>query len=281
MDQSEVRPNSLGEKRPLEEGVKSDLCNKKVRVCGEVRQRVNVKKVAEIVLVLATIGKLRAGRNPTPVFVLQSCQFLRNYYIQNKRWKNMRCSHYTLLLHMLLELFHQIKQITHPIHLQDCIIIQQFFMLPQFQIRELYHINCPLAVILEGILPSLRSGRPHLRSDEIFNYHRAPITHKEISKFVEKILQAQITEQQKWTPPSRDYMNKPLTCQTCKTTITKVDTTLVCDACEKGYHLKCLHYIPKSFSSDKWQDWHCVKCLSITNGKRKALPPKYGPVITS
>ncbi|CAI9303539.1 unnamed protein product [Lactuca saligna] len=197
------------------------------------------------------------------------------------RWKNMRCSHYTLLLHMLLELFHQIKQITHPIHLQDCIIIQQFFMLPQFQIRELYHINCPLAVILEGILPSLRSGRPHLRSDEIFNYHRAPITHKEISKFVEKILQAQITEQQKWTPPSRDYMNKPLTCQTCKTTITKVDTTLVCDACEKGYHLKCLHYIPKSFSSDKWQDWHCVKCLSITNGKRKALPPKYGPVITS
>ncbi|KAL4580036.1 hypothetical protein LXL04_016210 [Taraxacum kok-saghyz] len=101
---------------------------------------------------------------------------------------------------------------------------------------------------------------------------------KEITKIIEKLLEPRTrTDHQKWTPPSRDYMNNPLTCQTCKIIVKEVTTTLVCDACEKGYHLKCVNYIPKSISRNKWQEWHCVKCLSITNGK--PLPPKYGHVM--
>lgn len=105
----------------------------------------------------------------------------------------------------------------------------------------------------------------------------APIprnTHAEISKIVQKLLLPRVSERPVWTPPSRDYMNKALTCQTCKSTINDVDSVLVCDACEKGYHLKCLHInnpkgIPRA-------EWHCVKCLQLSNGK--GLPPKYGRV---
>lgn len=102
---------------------------------------------------------------------------------------------------------------------------------------------------------------------------QAPNTHNDIGKIVQKLLQPQLPEKQTWTPPSRDYMNKALTCQVCKIAINEVDTALVCDACEKGYHLRCLAYlkgIPKG-------EWHCGKCLSLSNGK--PLPPKYGRVM--
>ncbi|XP_016471026.1 uncharacterized protein LOC107793234 isoform X2 [Nicotiana tabacum] len=99
--------------------------------------------------------------------------------------------------------------------------------------------------------------------------------HAEIGKIVQKFLQPRLSERPAWTPPSRDYMNEALTCQMCKSTINEVDNVLVCDACEKGYHLKCLQTtnqkgVPRG-------EWHCGRCLSMTNGK--PLPPKYGRVM--
>ncbi|KAG6487685.1 hypothetical protein ZIOFF_056279 [Zingiber officinale] len=52
------------------------------------------------------------------------------------------------------------------------------------------------------------------------------------------------------------------------------ESLLVCDAFEKGNHLKCLQSygnkdIPKA-------EWHCPSCLASSNGK--TLPPKYGRV---
>ncbi|CAN4096914.1 unnamed protein product [Withania somnifera] len=100
-------------------------------------------------------------------------------------------------------------------------------------------------------------------------------THAEIGKIVQKFIQPRLSEQPGWSPPSRDYMSKALTCQMCKSTINEVDNVLVCDACEKGYHLKCLQTtnqkgVPRG-------EWHCGRCLSMTNGK--PLPPKYGRVM--
>ena len=70
MDRSEVRSEGLGEKRPLENGLDRDLGNKKARLGGEdVVLAGKVKMVAEIVLVLATMGKMRGGRKPTAVEV--------------------------------------------------------------------------------------------------------------------------------------------------------------------------------------------------------------------
>ncbi|XP_073312921.1 uncharacterized protein [Primulina huaijiensis] len=100
-------------------------------------------------------------------------------------------------------------------------------------------------------------------------------THAEISKIVQRLLQLRGSERPTWIPPSRDYMNKALTCQVCMSTVTEIDSVLICDGCEKGYHLKCLQTtnqkgVPRG-------EWHCGKCLSLSNGK--ALPPKYGRVM--
>ncbi|KAF6144968.1 hypothetical protein GIB67_013319 [Kingdonia uniflora] len=102
------------------------------------------------------------------------------------------------------------------------------------------------------------------------------ITHSEISKHIQKFLHPTL-QQPNWIPPSKDYMNKCITCQKCKDIINDVETLLVCDACEKGLHLKCLpsqnqNFIPKF-------DWHCPSCMASSNGK--PFPPKYGRVTRS
>lgn len=99
--------------------------------------------------------------------------------------------------------------------------------------------------------------------------------HAEIGKIVQKLLQPRVSDRPTWIPPSRDYMSKALTCQICMSTVTEIDSILICDACEKGYHLKCLQTtnqkgVPRG-------EWHCGKCLSLSNGK--PLPPKYGRVM--
>ncbi|XP_056163930.1 uncharacterized protein LOC115666572 [Syzygium oleosum] len=100
-------------------------------------------------------------------------------------------------------------------------------------------------------------------------------SHYEIAKIIQKLLTPKLPEHPTWTPPSREYMNKALICQLCQATVTDVESVLLCDACEKGYHLKCLQSqnqkgIPKA-------EWHCQKCLALSHGK--ALPPKYGRVM--
>ncbi|KAI4307943.1 hypothetical protein L6164_031067 [Bauhinia variegata] len=99
--------------------------------------------------------------------------------------------------------------------------------------------------------------------------------HTEIAKIVQKFLQPKLPEHPTWTPPSRDYMSKATTCQMCELTVNEVDTVLLCDACEKAFHLKCL----QSLRGIPRGEWHCMRCLTLSNGK--PLPPKYGRVMRS
>ncbi|KAK1418016.1 hypothetical protein QVD17_27152 [Tagetes erecta] len=117
----------------------------------------------------------------------------------------------------------------------------------------------------------------HVQRHMNFAQPPAANTHNEVAKLVQKILEPHTPIRQTWNPPSRDYMNKVLTCQTCKNMINEVDTVLVCDACEKGYHLRCLQCNPKSIFGDECREWHCAKCMAISNGK--PLPLKYGRVM--
>ncbi|CAN8321431.1 unnamed protein product [Cochlearia groenlandica] len=101
--------------------------------------------------------------------------------------------------------------------------------------------------------------------------------HAEIAKIVHKVLQPPAKQNLLWNPPSREYMNKATPCHMCRGAINEVDTLLICDACEKGYHLKCLQTnnmkgVPKS-------EWHCPRCVQLYNGK--SFPPKYGRVMRS
>ncbi|CAL9751510.1 unnamed protein product [Musa acuminata subsp. burmannicoides] len=98
--------------------------------------------------------------------------------------------------------------------------------------------------------------------------------HNDIAKSVLTILQAKVSDHPIWTPPSTEHMNATINCQLCKNIIIDIDCLLICDACEKGNHLKCLQSygnkgIPKA-------EWHCPRCLASSNGK--PLPPKYGRV---
>ncbi|XP_040989072.1 uncharacterized protein LOC121236708 [Juglans microcarpa x Juglans regia] len=66
-------------------------------------------------------------------------------------------------------------------------------------------------------------------------------SHNEIAKLIHKLLQPQHPEHPKWIPQSMDYMNKALTCQMCQLNINEVyNHVLLCDACEKRNHFKCL-----------------------------------------
>lgn len=141
-----------------------------------------------------------------------------------------------------------------------------------------------------GVVPQVSSSKPFIsqtipvnpqsvhQNFQSMNLAQAPLlkhTHSDISKIVQKFLHPQTSERPDWTPPSRDYMNKPLTCQVCKFVMNDVDSVLICDACEKGFHLKCLQInnpkgVPRA-------EWHCGKCLQLSNGK--PLPPKYGRVM--
>ncbi|GAV85863.1 BAH domain-containing protein [Cephalotus follicularis] len=98
----------------------------------------------------------------------------------------------------------------------------------------------------------------------------------EISKIVQRVLKPRLPEHPTWNPPSREYMNKALTCQSCRTTINDVESVLLCDACEKGFHLKC---IPNLKGIPRGAEWHCIRCMSLSHGK--PLPPKYGRVMRS
>ncbi|GAB2230483.1 hypothetical protein Droror1_Dr00014751 [Drosera rotundifolia] len=98
--------------------------------------------------------------------------------------------------------------------------------------------------------------------------------HADISKVVQKLLHPNLPEQRSWTIPSRDYMNRAVACQLCKNAMNEVDGVLVCDACEKAYHIRCLQSLNKKVVPRG--EWHCHRCLSISNGK--PIPPKYGRV---
>ncbi|KAG7015540.1 PHD finger protein [Cucurbita argyrosperma subsp. argyrosperma] len=119
--------------------------------------------------------------------------------------------------------------------------------------------------------------QPHLQSINFVQGPSVSNSHNEIVKIIQKLLQPQLPDHPTWNPPSRDYMNKAVTCQTCQVTINEIDSVLICDACEKGFHLKCVQSpnqraIPRG-------EWHCPRCLTISNGK--PLPPKYGRVMRS
>lgn len=98
--------------------------------------------------------------------------------------------------------------------------------------------------------------------------------HADIARNVQKILQSRPPDFRQWEPPSKAYMSAPVSCQICKINVIDIDSILVCDACEKAVHLKCIQSynqrgIPKG-------DWHCPKCLIASNGR--PFPPKYGRV---
>ncbi|CAN6207858.1 unnamed protein product [Urochloa humidicola] len=96
--------------------------------------------------------------------------------------------------------------------------------------------------------------------------------HKAIAKNVERILHQ--PNHSSWGVPSTEYMNARLDCHICKVPITNMESLLVCDACERGTHIKCLQFYGNRGLSKP--EWYCPACVLHSNGK--PLPPRYGKV---
>jgi hypothetical protein len=101
----------------------------------------------------------------------------------------------------------------------------------------------------------------------IFSNHRA------IAKNDVQILR-QPANHPSWSVPSTEYMNKRLDCQICKVPIISMQSLLVCDAYERGAHVKCLQYYGNQCLQKP--EWYCPTC--VLHSKGKPLPPRYGKV---
>ncbi|CAN6477596.1 unnamed protein product [Victoria cruziana] len=133
-------------------------------------------------------------------------------------------------------------------------------------------------------LPDVKDSRVHQASGGPYSVHQTVqhaslmsttrASHNDIVRDVQKFLRPGSHIHPEWSPPSVEYMDAPLTCQICKVTITDIGSLVVCDACEKGVHVRCLHaYNQKSIPQG---EWNCPKCLIANQGK--PLPLKYGRI---
>lgn len=121
-----------------------------------------------------------------------------------------------------------------------------------------------------GALPNMHhpvQGMPFVHTPAV-NHHL------EVSRLVQKLLTPKLPPRSAWTPPSRDYMNRALPCQFCKLIISEVENMVICDACEKAFHLGCLQ--SHNAKSIPRGEWHCPRCVTMSHGK--PFPPKYGRV---
>ncbi|MFS7929042.1 putative chromatin regulator PHD family [Helianthus anomalus] len=335
MDETSTTP-FVGSKRAFEDEIGTDFVHKKVKLAGDL------KKVAEIVLVLAAMGRMRGGRGPTAAEaemmveargrLVEVCEefapkdvFCRDVFgtvVEDLGFggvREVKVGVLSVSIKQKLELAKQKmeKSEAFPLHSATYIphavqtvpsgeadhapvssrsfqnISSVVHASPNSDSRTLpYQLpTSEVRPVGPNVLTGSHLGRCSIASpiDHMtnVNHHKqhqtnfvqppAANTHNEVAKIVQKVLQSHMPDHHTWNPPSRDYMNKPLTCQTCKSMINEVDTLLICDACEKGYHLRCLQCNPKSIFVDECREWHCAKCLAISNGK--PLPLKYGRVM--
>ncbi|XP_021854278.2 uncharacterized protein [Spinacia oleracea] len=129
-------------------------------------------------------------------------------------------------------------------------------------------------LVTSHTVPGMRPTMHHPIQGMPFVHAPAVNHHLEVSRIVQKFLTPKVPPRPVWTPPSRDYMNRATSCQFCKLVINEVENMVVCDACEKGFHLGCLQ--SHNAKSIPRVEWHCPRCISMSNGK--PFPPKYGRV---
>uniref|UniRef100_A0A0D9WPQ3 PHD-type domain-containing protein n=1 Tax=Leersia perrieri TaxID=77586 RepID=A0A0D9WPQ3_9ORYZ len=116
--------------------------------------------------------------------------------------------------------------------------------------------------------PQSQPGASFIQQQPIFPNHNA------IAELVQQVLHQPVNNPN-WTPPSVEYMHGQLDCQVCKVSIIDTQSVIVCDACEGGIHLKCLHHDGNNVLLKA--EWYCPTCVARSKGK--SLPPKYGRVI--
>ncbi|KAI5063938.1 hypothetical protein GOP47_0020608 [Adiantum capillus-veneris] len=101
-------------------------------------------------------------------------------------------------------------------------------------------------------------------------------SHMQFTQAIHELLQPRYPPDYPFQPAhSRVFMTAAMPCEMCKVVARETASVLVCDTCEKVFHLRCLQSylmtgIPKG-------DWQCPTCSS-DNNKDKDQTSKYGRV---
>lgn len=103
-------------------------------------------------------------------------------------------------------------------------------------------------------------------------------SHKQFTQAIQDLLQPRYPADYPFQAAhSRVFMSAAMPCDMCKMIVRETVNVLVCDTCEKVFHLRCLQSyllmgIPKG-------DWHCPKCTAGgEDSQQKHQAPKYGQV---
>ncbi|KAL2634725.1 hypothetical protein R1flu_006204 [Riccia fluitans] len=101
---------------------------------------------------------------------------------------------------------------------------------------------------------------------------RPQVTHKQLCIAVQQFIQEQMphaSQIPEAIPPS--YISASTPCQICRMVAKETTTVIVCDSCDKLFHVKCVQ--PNSHTKGvRKGDWNCPQCLSGGRSYRE----KYG-----
>ncbi|OAE33108.1 hypothetical protein AXG93_862s1000 [Marchantia polymorpha subsp. ruderalis] len=143
-----------------------------------------------------------------------------------------------------------------------------------------------LSKTLLGKPPKVRNrmkkdfAAPSLISSDYLEYiqsqvpelQKAQVTHKQLCLAVQQFIQEQMPHApQTLQALQPNYINTPIPCQLCKLVAKDTATVVVCDSCDKLFHVKCLQ--PNNHIKGVLKgDWNCPECLSGGRAYRE----KYG-----
>ncbi|KAL1220507.1 PHD finger protein [Cardamine amara subsp. amara] len=101
--------------------------------------------------------------------------------------------------------------------------------------------------------------------------------HAEIANLIHTFLQPPAKQNLLGNALPTEFMSRAITCHICQETVNEVETVLICDVCERGFHLKCLK--ANNVEGVVKSTWHCPRCVQMQLNNGKPFRLTYGRVM--
>nr|GEZ56632.1 hypothetical protein [Tanacetum cinerariifolium] len=242
-NRSEERFWSCGGKRPLTaiSESKSEL-SKKARGSGdsEVWLAANVKKVAEILLVLATMVEMRGGRKASSVEV-----------------------------EMMIEARRKLVEICEEFGPKDVFENDVFgIIVDDLGLGRMKETKLAACCPKMSIVDKLEATK--MEKDEFYSPRTTEprASSRGVRKSTSDAYMPKPDHKAWIVPSTSDCMKKVLTCQICECVINEMCSAVICDACESACHLRCFHI------------WRRLALFKVCGTQQwETFPLKYGRVV--
>ncbi|KAH9547518.1 hypothetical protein CY35_11G037900 [Sphagnum magellanicum] len=271
-------------------GDEEDLLPKKKRAktSHEWVQTV-LRQTAEMVMVLAGMGALRAGLSPTPL----ECKLATEAYEKLASLVENVAPLQLVSKDAVSSLIQQLRVDVAPVAPQQPKTLKPFVIKPptvQAADRNAPDLGATKSIIPQD--PASKDGDkqvshtvkgqgkpPNLQPSQLPKEGPTLPSPEKQGTHQQLAMGIQLLIKQRSVPMSsalisNAYQSPPVACGVCKLVAHDTSSVLVCDGCESAFHVACLQLlnprvIPKS-------DWYCPKCVIASGGRPQA--PKYGPL---